>query len=102
MTGKLRAERRRILRQYLKLVKRDFDRLYAVAKMMLVHSDRDQSELSSALLRQRMVFIYAFAAVQVRLALQQAGSAIDVRGLTDSLESLQLRIQQLAPAAGAA
>jgi hypothetical protein len=88
------------LRQYLRLVRRDFDRLYTVGKTLVVHSAEDRSEFAAALLRQRLTFLYAVTAVQVRLWLDWAGTGtIDVRGLVDALESLRVQVRQLMPVA---
>lgn len=100
LARRLRASRRRILRQYLRLVRRDFDRLYTVGKTLVVHSAEDRSEFAAALLRQRLTFLYAVTAVQVRLWLDWAGTGtIDVRGLVDALESLRVQVRQLMPVA---
>jgi hypothetical protein len=95
---RLRAERRRIFGEYLQLVRRDFDRLYAIAKMTIVQSGEDRSEFLAALFRQRVTFVYACSAVQLRLAMHLASGTVDVRGLVDSLESMRLQVRQLVPA----
>jgi hypothetical protein len=94
---RLRAERRRIFRQYLKMLQRDFDRFYALAKMMIVHSSEDRSEFAAALVRQRIAFTFAVMSVELRLALHMSGVGIDIAALTGSLESLRLQVQQLSP-----
>jgi hypothetical protein len=95
---RLRVARRRIFRQYLRCLSRDFDRLYAAAKFLLLHSPQDRPDLAWALLKQRLIFRYAMATVQYRLVLQPLGiGAVDVRGLVSALESMRDQLRQLAP-----
>jgi hypothetical protein len=99
ISKKLRAERRRVFRHYLRCLSRDFDRLHAAAKFLLLHSPQDQPELASALLRQRLVFRYALLAVHCRLALQGLGiGTVDVSGLVRALGGMRDQFQQLAAA----
>src|SRR3954452_1101504 len=69
IASQLRAERRRVFRAYLRNLVRDFHRLHHVAKMMAVYSAQDRPEMAITLLKQRLTFTMAVAAVRVRLAL---------------------------------
>ena len=96
ISKRLRAGRRRIFRQYLRCLSRDFDRLYTAAKFLLLHSPQDRPDLASALLKQRLIFGYAMAAVECRLVLQTAGvGKVDVRGLVSALETMRGHLRQL-------
>jgi predicted TIM-barrel fold metal-dependent hydrolase len=95
---KLQAERRRVFRHYLRCLRRDFDRLSAAAKVMLVHAAEDRPDLATTLLKQRCLFNYAMLVVQVRLALQTMGlGRVDVRRLVSSLEQMRDQLRELAP-----
>jgi len=97
LSKRLRGMRRRIFRQYLRCLSRDFGRLYTAAKFLLLHSPQDRPDLASALLKQRLIFRYAMVAVECRLALQTAGiGKVDVRGLVSALETMRGHLRQLA------
>ena len=56
MLQRLRAERRRIFRHYMRCLGRDFDRLHTAARFLLLASPDDRPDLVMALFRQRLVF----------------------------------------------
>ncbi len=96
ISRKLRSERRRIFRHYLRCLRRDFDRLLSAAKLVLVHAAQDRPDLAKMLVRQRLVFQYAMWTVQVRLVLQTLGiGTVDVRRLVASLEGMRNELRQL-------
>ena len=66
---RLRNERRRIFRTYLKNLVRDFDRVHRAARIALLESEQDQPELAARLMRVRWEFQLAVFAVQARFAL---------------------------------
>ena len=95
---KLQAERRRVFRRYLRCLSRDFSRLSAAARLVLVHSSQDRPDLAAALFKQRMIFTGAMAAVHFRLVLQTLGvGTVDVRGLVAALEGMRDQLRQLSP-----
>jgi hypothetical protein len=96
ISKKLLAGRRRIFRHYLRCLGQDFDRLYTAAKFLLLHAPQDRPDLASALLKQRLIFRYAMAAVRCSLILQTMGiGKVDVRGLVAALESMRNQLRQL-------
>ncbi|HUS08563.1 MAG TPA: hypothetical protein VMZ52_19820 [Bryobacteraceae bacterium] len=100
---KLRAERRKIFRSYLRSMVRDFHRLHLAAKMMVVYGHTDRSDLASQLLGQRIRFQGCIALLQMRLALHTAGiGTANAQGLLDSLEQFRLNVAQLGPHAATA
>lgn len=100
---RMRIERRRIFRSYLKSLVRDFNRLHVAGRMVLVYSGSDRPEFASALLRTRLQFSLAVVAVECRLALHAIGLAnVDVSPLLGSMESMRNSVCQLGSAAGAA
>lgn len=96
---RLQAERRRIFRQYLHNLSRDFGRLHMAAQFLLLHSPQDRPDLAAALFRQKLIFRYALFTVECRLVLQTFGiGKVDVRGLVQPLEALRGQFQQLSMA----
>lgn len=95
---RLRRERRTIFRSYLRSLIRDFNRVYAALKVVLLHAAEDRPDLASALLKQRLIFAGAVAAVEGRLILHALGfGTVDARGLVESLDRLVGEFRRLAP-----
>lgn len=93
---RLRTERRRIFRGYLRNLKRDFSRVSMACHMLIVHSAEDRPDLAAMLMRQRLLFGLGMAAVEGRLLLHAVGvGTVDVRGLVGPLEAMQEQIQLL-------
>jgi hypothetical protein len=96
---RLRKERRRVFRSYLRNLIRDFNRLYSGATILLVYSETDRPDLAASLVRIRANFYYALCLVQFRLFLHAAGfEMIDVTSMLQSLEFLQVQVRSLRPA----
>lgn len=99
LARRLKAERRRIFRRYLRCLNRDFDRFYKATKLMLLTAEQDRSELALALFRQRLSFRLALAGVHAQLALQTLGlGTVRVHGLVRALGALRDQLQALAAA----
>src|SRR5205807_919477 len=62
---RLRAERRKIFRAYLRSLVRDFNRISAAARELVAHAPEDHSELAGQLLRYQVMFAIGVAAVEV-------------------------------------
>ena len=92
--AKLRRERRRIFRLYLRELSHDFHRLHAEARRMVSGSTADQSELVSLLLRQQLAFWRAMASIEVRLVFGRL-SAVDAPGLIESIEAMRVALARL-------
>ena len=93
---RLRTERRQIFRGYLRSLSRDFSSISAACHLLIVHSAEDRAELASSLIRQRFVFGLGMLAVEGRLVLHAAGiGTVDVRGLVESLETMQAQVRVL-------
>jgi hypothetical protein len=92
--AKLRRERRRILRLYLRELSRDFHHLHAEARRMVAASTADHSELVTVLLRQQLAFWRGMAGIEVRLALGGLGT-VDVRGLIEAVETMRVALARL-------
>ncbi len=97
VSQRLRAERRRIFRVYLRLLRRDFGRIYTATKLLILYSDRDRPDLAAELMRQRMRFAYGMLLVECRLALHTVGvGTVDVRPLVAGVEAMRLQLQDFA------
>jgi hypothetical protein len=96
----LRAERRKVLTGYLRLLVRDFNNLLAFAKTMLVQSGEDQPEFATSLLREQARFYFLICVVycDVRLSAFGAGRK-RVDELVTSLGRMQERLRFSADAA---
>ena len=93
----LRSERRKIFREYLRCLWRDFGRLETAVRLLIVNSPEDRTELAVALLRQRLVFTRAIATAEFRLVLHGVGLGnVDIRGLLGSVDAMHARVGQLA------
>ncbi len=96
---RLRAERRWILRGYLRVMRRDFNRLYDAAKLLVLYAPEDRSEFAWVLLRRKIAFESSMLTVRLSLRLHWPGlTPADLGGLVRSLESLRAQIP--VPAAG--
>lgn len=98
MARKLRAERRDILWQYLRLMARDFNRVYAAAKQVLLHSTEDRPDLAATLIWLRVEFLFASVALRCRLALHPFGlPSLELRPVLGALERIADLARQLSP-----
>ncbi len=90
----LRRRRREIFRDYLRNIRRDFNRLDSVAKLNLLHAPEDHPDQVRDLLKLRWSLWYAMACARTRLALEPFGvQPADVRGLLGALDSFSGRLQ---------
>ncbi|MCS6953417.1 MAG: hypothetical protein RMK57_08445 [Bryobacterales bacterium] len=97
---KLRAARRRIFRQYLRCLRKDFARLEACLRWVMVHSEVDRADLARALRRQKLLFFAGLLSAEGRLLLHGVGlQPSDVRRLVGSLDLLRGELRRLAPVA---
>jgi hypothetical protein len=93
---KLRADRRRVFRAYLAAIIRDFNRLYAAATDAALFADQDRPELSSILVRQKLMFQAAIVMVHGRLILHTLGiGTVDARNLVEALGRLSQEARNL-------
>jgi hypothetical protein len=90
---RLRTERLKIFRGYLRNLIRDYHRLHLAARLILVYAPEDRSDLAAQLVRCRVEFAINLAKLEFDLFLYSLGiGAVDVRALLGSLDSLQSRI----------
>jgi hypothetical protein len=93
MERKLRSERRRIFRLFLRTLGRDFNRLHYALRLVALHSPADNPDLARVLIKQKFVFFAAFVAVRIRLELHRFGlGSVDVRGLVATLDTMRTEL----------
>lgn len=105
MGRQLRAERRRVLRGYMRSLERDFGRICGAIHALMAASEQDRPDLAAMLVQRRVSFAWGILSLRVRLVLDAAGwRGVDVRPLLNSLEGLRGELRQLAlaPAPSAA
>jgi hypothetical protein len=93
--ARLRRDRRRIFRMYLRDLVADFQALHAAARKMAASSPEPQAQLIASLLRQQVTFWFALLSIETRLLLPQAGG-LDIGELIASVEALRLDVARMA------
>lgn len=99
MLVSLRRDRRRVFRSYLRSIRRDFEGLYLAARQSVLLNELNNTGLLQAVIRQRMLFYFAFGLVEARLALYTLGlGTVDVRPVLDLVEAMRQSAVLLRPA----
>ena len=94
---RLRSERRKIFAGYLSLLVRDYHRLLAIARLMMVYATEDRSDFARALFRQQMHFYSVVFQAHCRLQLWRFGlSGMNPQDLLAALGRMQQQVQGLA------
>lgn len=94
-----KAERRRVMRAYLKALSTDFQILHSAAGQLLMVAPVDQPALASELMKQRWLFTRGLALAQVGLCLDAMGVGnVQVTSLVDSLSAVQRQYSSLSDA----
>ncbi|HYO82512.1 MAG TPA: hypothetical protein VES20_14005 [Bryobacteraceae bacterium] len=95
----LRTERRRIFRIYLSNLCRDFARLHAAARWLVLEADDSAPELAQRLATARLRFAFAVMTVRYRLVLHALGAeGVDVSRLIGSAAELTAGLRSAVPA----
>ena len=85
--GRHRAEKRKLAFLWIRELQRDFNELYEQGKLILVHSNRDRSDLLKALLRLR--FTFRIRVFFLKLRLRFTSPALDeIRILASAFEHM--------------
>ena len=99
MTTRLRKQRRRILRMYLRELAADFRVLHARARRLVAVAPEEHAPLVGFLLRQQVTFWLRLARIEVGLSLAPVGMGTgDVRALVRGLEAIHAAITPAGPA----
>ena len=95
---KLRSQRRRVMRLYLRALSKDFNQLHARARRLVADAPEEHHNLVGILIRQRATFFRVRSMVEMRLALDWLlPGSVDIRPLLGALEKLQAELQMPAP-----
>lgn len=96
---KLRRERLHIFRQYLLRLILDFNRLHALARMILAHSSQDRSDVVAKILGLKIRFSLAVLQAEASYFLCLIGFRfLAVRRLLATLEEMSLQLASLSTA----
>jgi hypothetical protein len=99
MASRLRAQRCRLFRSYLRSLDEDFQQVSLALKLILLHSSHDRPDLAGALVKQEAGFALRMAAVRLRLFLFRWNLCrVDAAGLVKIFDSMRLQLQGLVPA----
>lgn len=103
MLRRMRAQRRRIFRGYLGCLARDFGRVCAALRLLMVYSNHDRADLAGIVYKQQALFALGMLSAQWQLALNACGlGSVDVRGLVRAMEFMRIELRQMVPAQGVA
>jgi hypothetical protein len=98
MATKLRAQRTKIFRGYLKSLETDFVRVCSAIKLIMSQSKHDRPELAETLIRQQITFACSMFSVRGRLLLYSWGiCGVDVTQLVKLFDSTRLELRTLVP-----
>lgn len=101
MARRVRSNRVNMFRGYARCLARDYSRVSAAVRILMVHAPVDRSALTSLLLKQRLEFSLNMATLEGRLIMHSLGwtaPAVDVRSMVESLDNLCAQLRALAPA----
>lgn len=97
MLRRMRAERRRLFRSYLRWLSEDFSRVHTATRLFLLSCDRDRPDLALELLRQRAIFTCGLMLAELHLAVHVMGlGGIPVYRLIRSLNSARQNLTSAA------
>ena len=103
LVARVRAQRCRIFRGYLRSLDSDFRRVCLALKLLMAESGEDRSDLAKVLVRRQTQFTWAMIRVQFRLILYSWGlGRVEVAGLVRLFDGMRAELVTLAPAAGTA
>ena len=103
LRAKLRANRRQILRGYLRCLTKDYARLLSAIRRVMVESGVDRPDLASTLATNRIRFAIALCRIEFHLQLHALGvGKVDISGLVEALDSLRGAVNVMTPATGSA
>jgi hypothetical protein len=98
MIAKLRSQRCRIFREYLRALREDFGRVCLALKLLMVQAGNDRPDLAAVLVQKQAQFALGLALVHLRLTLYSAGfGTVEVGGLLAIFDGLRLELRTLVP-----
>jgi hypothetical protein len=86
----LRTERRKLFRTYLSCLTKEYGRLLAGIRLVMVQSRVDRPDLARALAKNRVLFAVAICRIEYRLAMQSFGlGKVDISGVVEAFDRLR-------------
>jgi hypothetical protein len=86
----LRAERHKLFRSYLRSLTREYGRLLAGIRMVMVQSKIDRPDLARALAKNRTLFALAICRIEFRLSMHAMGlGTVDISGVVEAFDRLR-------------
>jgi hypothetical protein len=102
LRAKVAARRRELFRGYVRCLTKDYGRLLASIRHMMVESGVDRPDLAKALAKNRFVFALALCRIELHLRMHALGlGSVDVSGLVAALEGLRATVNVMTPGAAA-
>jgi hypothetical protein len=102
LRAKIGARRRELFRGYIRCMTRDYARLFASIRRLMVESGVERPDLAKALAKNRFFFALALCRVEIHLRLHALGlSQVDVSGLVDAFDALRGTVNVMTPALAA-
>ena len=96
LAGELRRERRKVLRQYVHALRRDFNETCAHIRSVLVNSEEDRPDLTRSILKQQILFKLALVQAECSMMFEALGFAeVDFDVIVGSLESIKFSVTRL-------
>jgi hypothetical protein len=94
MAKKLRTQRCRIFRAYLRNLDNDFKRICTALKVLMAQSKHDRPDLASALVANQMRFSYGIMIAQVKLVCYRCGlGTVKASGLLRLFDGMRLELR---------
>jgi hypothetical protein len=91
-----RRIQRQLLREYLRNLSRDFNRLYDIATAKSVHALNDTGNMSTSLVEHQMGFIFLIWSIEARLALDSVFPySVDLKPVVSCIENLAAQTREL-------
>jgi hypothetical protein len=99
MGAKLRVQRCRIFRGYLRSLNQEFQRVSAAVTLYMVQSQQDRPDLAGTLLRQQFQFAACMLLIRGRLLLFRCGlGRVEAGGLLQLFDGVRLQLRTMVPA----
>jgi sporulation protein YlmC with PRC-barrel domain len=97
---RLMHERKKIFREYLRLLRIDFQRLVALADIMIVQSQNDQASLVTEVWRQRRLFYWNLTVLEIRFLVAPFGAQVSgIKEVLAAVEAMRICVNEMTPAA---
>jgi len=99
MAARFRAQRCRMVWEYLGSMQVDFARICTALKIVMAQSQQDRPDLASALFRSQITFLYGMVAIRFRLLLYRWGfGKVEVTSLVKVFDGMRLELRRFVPA----